>query len=116
MKKNTIQNEMCLMLNCTHERYSWVLYKYGIAYLQWYLPVDARQRRKLESSSLYWKWFRQMWEQLDAHLLNDADFFDKSIKERRLYYQAYHNPHDMVQVVKPNDVVLSVLNEKEVCV
>ena len=105
--------EMGLLLNCRIETLCEIQYKYGIAYLHWYLPCDERARRKLESSRLFWNWYKFQWEQRDFALINDVCFQDESIKQRRRFYQEFHNAQAMCEEVKPNTVVLNELNKKE---
>jgi hypothetical protein len=109
----TVQIEMCLLLNCSHETYSNILYKYGRAYLHWYLPCNERQRRKLEGSQIFWAWFRLQFEIHDDALINDPEFPLLTINERRRWFKNLHCPQAMANEVKPNAVVLAELNKKE---
>ena len=107
--------EMALLLNCSIEKLCEIQYQYGIAYLHWYLPCDPRARRTLEGSKLFWNWYKFQWEQMDLALIEDVCFQDESIKQRRIFYQEFHNARAMCEEVKPNTVVLSELNKKEAC-
>ena len=116
MENNSfIQLEMCLMLNCSIDTYRTILYKYGRAYLHWYLPCNERQRRILEGSKTFWAWFRLQWEMHDQVLLDDPEFFDYTLQERRRYFKHLHEPQAMAVDIKPNSVVLAELNKKEAC-
>ncbi|HMP20932.1 MAG TPA: hypothetical protein PKC39_08245 [Ferruginibacter sp.] len=115
-QQDYIQQQLCLLLNISIDTYRDMLYKYGIAYLMWYLPCDARQRRILEGSQVFWKWFRLQWEMHDEALLLDPDFFNYTIAERRWYWKVLHEPQALANDIKPNDIVLAELTKKtEIC-
>lgn len=109
-----VQTEMSMLLNCSLATYRNILYKYGRAYIHWYLPCDERLRRKLEDSKTFWAWFRVQWEMHDRALLDDPEFFDYTVEERRRYFKHLHEPQVMAVNIKPNDVVLAELNKKDV--
>lgn len=113
-RAHSVQTEMCLLLNITEERYNEIMYRNGLAYLQWYLPCNARQRRVLEGSKIYWSWFRLQWEMHEDALIDSEYFFHLTIDSRRKLFQHLHDPQALAVEVKPNDIVLAELNKKEV--
>lgn len=115
--ENTVQfieKEMCMMLNCSVETYRNILYKYGLAYLQWYFPTDDASRRILAGSKLFWTWFRIQWAIADNKMIAEHEFNDESIKQRRKTFKVVHDPQQTAINNKPAKVVLAELNKKEV--
>lgn len=79
----------------------------------WYLPCNPRQRRILEGSKVFWNWFKTQWYIHDQALIDDAEFHQATIKERRLWFKRLHCPQAMAAEVKPNSIVIAELYKKE---
>lgn len=104
--------EMCLLLNCEPETIYWMQYRHGLAYIKAYLPCNSPRQAAFESSKVFWNWFKVKWEQIDYSLLSDPNFFDLTITDRKKGYKMAHCPYMMLDVVKPNSVVLNEIQIK----
>jgi hypothetical protein len=105
--------EMALLLNCQVTTLYSIQYKYGLAYLMWYLPCDDANRRRLEGSKIFWQWYKFQWEVQDEALLLHEPFATHSFSRRRKLYKSLHCPRAMAVEVKPNSVVLQELGKKK---
>ncbi len=78
------------MLGMTEEQYADMKYSYGLLYIETYIPNDAEARRHLESSKIFWNWWKNHW------LLRDETFLvyakDLYKMDRKAAYNQLHNP------------------------
>ncbi len=107
--------EMCLLLNCTPTSIYWMQYRNGLSYIKAYLPCNSPRQAAFERSKVFWNWFKVKWEQIDYSLMSNLDFFELSISDRKKGYKQAHCPYMMLEVVKPNSVVIETIKEADLC-
>lgn len=104
---------ICNLVKCSEDEYAEVMYKNGLAYLQWYLPCDQHAKKQLERSKLYWNWFKKQYRECDKAYIQSPGIALETLKERRRLYRELHDPKALVIDLKPNRIVLAEINKNK---
>jgi hypothetical protein len=103
----TMQRIIKLMGFCSELAYCAFKYKRGVAYLHAYLGGENEGTRLLAGSKVYWAWFKNQWTLRDEAMLQDeAQLQQISIKVRRQFYVALHNPAMLAAEMAPNALIM----------
>ncbi|WP_346236121.1 hypothetical protein ABDK00_017060 [Niabella insulamsoli] len=89
-QKNTVQEQICQLLGWTDEEYSQYIYENGLQYLRQLLPEAPQLAAKLESSRMFWNWFKRMFNEMDALLVDPNNY---NLGDLQCRYQLYHAVH-----------------------
>lgn len=116
MKKNTyiderrelihqLQRVVCFLLRLSAEQYSQLQYQAGIDYLRT-KGYDASMCAVIESSRIFWNWWRNEWATRDQAFVNSVEKGDTlaMLKEQYLYN---NSPRTLAASVHPNATVLN---------
>lgn len=104
--------EVCKLLHWDEQQFADRRFENGIAYIQWYLPVDDRGRATLRASKIFWSWFKGISMKCDDEFIKQVATEYMTVGERRECYAAAHNPHSLAVDCKPNSVVLNELKKQ----
>lgn len=109
------REQICILLKCTEEQYTKLQYKCGLAYLQYYFLHNDAAIQQLESSRLYWNWFKLLWFFNDDAFIKSPGIEQESLQKRRRLYKDLNSAGTLAQVVKPSRIILSKIKNIEVC-
>lgn len=97
------------LLKMDELEYNWMQLKQGLAYLRAYLNGDEYGIAMLESSRIFWCWWRDHWNKRDEKFLlihSRVPGLQKPEYLRQLYAQ-YHNGSMLSKNIHPNSVVIN---------
>lgn len=101
---NTITQDVCILLDWSHEAYCAFMEKIGKQYLQLLIPNDPAAIDMLVANKLYWSWWRTNWYQRDVQFVacmlgGDRDCLVDCYKD-------YHCPQTLRACIYPSGAVL----------
>ncbi len=111
---NKVMLQVMELLDCTEQQYAQHRYENGRAYLYWYLPVQARERAKLENSKLYWQWWKNLCNNHDYVFVSDEGIAYLTLAQRRAIYKEVHCPRILAVECKIDAIVLTSLKIQKV--
>ncbi len=97
------------LLEITEQEYAHMRYENGRAYLYWYLPVQDRERAILETSKLYWQWWKNLCNRHDYAFVTDTEIHKLTLGQRKKLYDLVHCPRTLAVECKIDSVVLTTL-------
>lgn len=95
------------LLGWTEEAMSWFVYNQGLRYLKVYLLNNHQDIRILETSKIFWAWWKNHWANRDRDFLllqKHHPVRDREIREQ--LYQHYNDGKMLADSIHPNSVVL----------
>lgn len=108
----TLDHEVCEIIEWNEEQLAEYKYQQGLNFLQCYLPCNAANRALLETSKMYWNWWKQIWRCHDeVFVANHVTSI--SLYHRQELYKELHNARLIADDgTKPPAVVTNLLNQK----
>ncbi len=110
-----MKERVCQMLEMSHDAYCQLQYEEGLAYL----TLNYRNtptRDALESSRIFWAWWRKTWCEEDANFLHDMKHGSRplGLVAMRVLYQSYQSAKEKVCSLTLPSSVLEACNIKTV--
>lgn len=110
----SLKKKACKLLQWDDFQYGEFKHTTGIAYLHWLLPCDDKLREKLESSKIFWTWFKNCWAHYEESLLSyNRSLQECSLQTRREAYETLFCPRTLIMDWKINDAVIESIKEKK---
>lgn len=107
-RAGALQRAVCELLNWTEERYSQYVYDCGMEYLSEYLENDAYGISVLETSRIFWTWWKNHFANRDENfLLLNAKCPVRNLELRVQLYEHYNEAKMLAACIHPNSVVLN---------
>jgi len=102
-KAGTIKEQVCKILHWSELEYANYQYEQGLAYLHAYIPRDPLGIQELESSRIFWNWWKNQWVIRDETFLQTNCYNARSAHH---VYFFYHNANELAKELHPRAVVL----------
>lgn len=108
-----MKERVCQMLEMSHDAYCQLQYEEGLAYL----TLNYRNtptRDALESSRIFWAWWRKTWCEEDANFLHDMHYATRPIgtAAKQVLYKSYQAGKEKVCTLPLPSSVLEAVNIK----
>lgn len=100
-----IQKQICGLLEWDDGQYANHVYETGLAYIRCLPGMDELMAIKLESSAIFWNWFKLYRAALDKSIIDEQAIERLSLQRRIALYEAIHLPEALALEIKPNRVV-----------
>lgn len=111
-RKVSVEAAICKLLLWTENEYANNIINNGIGYLSAYCGNDEFSARTLKSSTIYWKWWRNLWLMRDEVFVNSVEHL--SLSAKREIYSEVHNPNILVCEIYPPSVVWLEADREEI--
>lgn len=82
-KAGTVKEQVCKILHWSELEYANYQYEQGLAYLQAYIPRDPQGIQELESSRIFWNWWKNQW------VIRDETFLQTNCYNARSAHPVY---------------------------
>lgn len=100
-----MKQEITRLLGWTELEYATFQYETGLAYLREYIPGDVEAIHALETSRIFWAWWKNHWIQRDMQFLHNISSICP-VQDLRRYYLGWHDVEHLIKTIYPNAVVL----------
>jgi hypothetical protein len=102
-----LKAKVCLELKWTDLQYSEFQFEMGTAYLTAYLNRDEYSIRVMESSRIFWAWWRNHWTNRDETFLEQVVNTTFDLADVREIYRDIHDATTLAQQIYPSGTILN---------